>query len=56
MNKTRGGASKAPFFEESGLPSDVATRDKVPLAIMGSPDKGQTDATDSSRGLMRRET
>jgi 2-methylaconitate cis-trans-isomerase PrpF len=32
MNKTRGGASKGPFFKESGLPADVATRDKVPLA------------------------
>ena len=51
----RGGGSKGPFFEESGLPA-VATRDKVMLAIMGSRDKRRIGETSSSRGLMRRET
>jgi hypothetical protein len=39
----RGGTSRGPFFKESDLPADVATRDKVLLAVMGSPDKRQID-------------
>ena len=33
------GGSKGPIFKESELPVDVATRDRVLLAIGGSPDK-----------------
>jgi 4-oxalomesaconate tautomerase len=39
----RGGTSKGPFFIEGDLPEDVETRDRVLLAIMGSPDKRQID-------------
>jgi 4-oxalomesaconate tautomerase len=39
----RGGTSKGPFFLASDLPSDIATRDKVLLSIMGSPDIRQID-------------
>ena len=34
----RGGTSKGPFFRASDLPADMATRDRVLLAAMGSPD------------------
>ena len=34
----RGGTSRGPFFLESDLPTDVAQRDRVLLAVMGSPD------------------
>jgi 4-oxalomesaconate tautomerase len=39
----RGGTSKGPFFSLGDLPEDVETRDRVLLAIMGSPDKRQID-------------
>ncbi len=39
----RGGTSKGPFFHVADLPSDTETRDRVLLAIMGSPDKRQID-------------
>ncbi|KIL98109.1 FldA protein [Paramagnetospirillum magnetotacticum MS-1] len=39
----RGGTSRGPFFVESDLPSDVALRDKVLLAVMGSPHARQID-------------
>jgi 4-oxalomesaconate tautomerase len=39
----RGGTSKGPFFLASDLPSDVALRDRVLLAAMGSPDNRQID-------------
>jgi len=39
----RGGTSKGPFFLTSDLPSDVALRDRVLLAVMGSPDTRQID-------------
>ena len=39
----RGGTSKGPFFNEADLPADVATRDRVLLSVMGSPDKRQID-------------
>jgi 4-oxalomesaconate tautomerase len=39
----RGGTSRGPFFRASDLPSDVATRDRVLLAVMGSPDARQID-------------
>lgn len=39
----RGGTSRGPFFAESDLPADVALRDKVLLAVMGSPHARQID-------------
>ena len=39
----RGGTSRGPFFLESDLPADVALRDKVLLAVMGSPHARQID-------------
>jgi 4-oxalomesaconate tautomerase len=39
----RGGTSHGPFFRASDLPGDIATRDRVLLAIMGSPDARQID-------------
>src|SRR5436190_1510035 len=39
----RGGTSHGPFFRADDLPADVATRDRVLLAVMGSPDARQID-------------
>ncbi|AWI81470.1 PrpF protein [Parazoarcus communis] len=39
----RGGTSRGPFFREADLPADIATRDRVLLAVMGSPDRRQID-------------
>jgi 4-oxalomesaconate tautomerase len=39
----RGGTSKGLYFRASDLPSDVATRDAVLLAAMGSPDAREID-------------
>src|SRR5512138_45889 len=39
----RGGTSRGPFFRARDLPADVATRDRVLLAVMGSPDARQID-------------
>ena len=39
----RGGTSRGPYFKASDLPADVATRDRVLLAAMGSPDVRQID-------------
>ena len=39
----RGGTSRGPYFLASDLPHDSATRDKVLLAVMGSPDARQID-------------
>jgi 4-oxalomesaconate tautomerase len=39
----RGGTSKGAYFLASDLPSDAATRDRVLLAVMGSPDPRQID-------------
>lgn len=39
----RGGTSKAACFLASDLPADAALRDRVLLAVMGSPDKRQID-------------
>jgi 4-oxalomesaconate tautomerase len=47
----RGGTSRGPFFLESDLPADVATRDKVLLAVMGSPDKRQIDGMGGAHPL-----
>jgi 4-oxalomesaconate tautomerase len=47
----RGGTSRGPFFLESDLPSDKAVRDKVLLAVMGSPDKRQIDGMGGAHPL-----
>ena len=39
----RGGTSRGPYFKASDLPADIATRDRVLLAAMGSPDLRQID-------------
>jgi 4-oxalomesaconate tautomerase len=39
----RGGTSKGPFFLATDLPADKALRDRVLLALMGSPDARQID-------------
>jgi 4-oxalomesaconate tautomerase len=39
----RGGTSKGPYFLASDLPADPEVRDKVLLAVMGSPDIRQID-------------
>jgi 2-methylaconitate cis-trans-isomerase PrpF len=39
----RGGTSRGPYFKADDLPRDVATRDRVLLAAMGSPDVRQID-------------
>ena len=39
----RGGTSRGPYFKASDLPKDVAARDRVLLAAMGSPDVRQID-------------
>jgi 4-oxalomesaconate tautomerase len=39
----RGGTSRGPFFRASDLPLDVVARDRVLLAVMGSPDARQID-------------
>ena len=39
----RGGTSKGAYFLASDLPDDVAARDRILLAVMGSPDKRQID-------------
>ena len=47
----RGGTSKGPFFKEADLPADKATRDRVLLSIMGSPDKRQIDGLGGAHPL-----
>lgn len=47
----RGGTSKGPFFLASDLPADTATRDKVLLAAVGSPDKRQIDGVGGAHPL-----
>ena len=39
----RGGTSRGPYFLASDLPVDAETRDRVLLAVMGSPDDRQID-------------
>ena len=39
----RGGTSRGPYFLSSDLPSNKFKRDKVLLAVMGSPDIRQID-------------
>jgi len=47
----RGGTSHGPFFLASDLPSDTALRDKVLLAVMGSPDVRQIDGIGGADAL-----
>lgn len=47
----RGGTSRGPFFVESDLPPDRATRDRVLLAVMGSPDRRQIDGLGGAHPL-----
>jgi len=47
----RGGTSRGPFFKASDLPSDLPTRDKVLLSVMGSPDKRQIDGLGGAHPL-----
>jgi 4-oxalomesaconate tautomerase len=47
----RGGTSRGPFFNEADLPADSATRDRVLLAVMGSPDKRQIDGLGGAHPL-----
>jgi len=47
----RGGTSKGPFFLADRLPADTAVRDRVLLAIMGSPDVRQIDGLGGADSL-----
>lgn len=47
----RGGTSKGLYFNASDLPVDEATRDKVLLAAMGSPDDRQIDGMGGAHPL-----
>ncbi|TMQ13667.1 MAG: 4-oxalomesaconate tautomerase, partial [Deltaproteobacteria bacterium] len=47
----RGGTSRGPFFHRADLPADPATRDRVLLAVMGSPDKRQIDGLGGAHPL-----
>src|SRR5882762_2461167 len=47
----RGGTSRGPFFQRADLPADTATRDRVLLAVMGSPDKRQIDGLGGAHPL-----
>jgi 4-oxalomesaconate tautomerase len=47
----RGGTSKGPFFLATDLPADAARRDRVLLAIMGSPDPRQIDGLGGAEPL-----
>ncbi|MDP2367644.1 4-oxalomesaconate tautomerase [Rhodoferax sp.] len=47
----RGGSSRGPFFLASDLPVDTATRDRVLLAVVGSPDRRQIDGMGGAHPL-----
>lgn len=47
----RGGTSKGPFFNLADLPSDLAKRDRLLLAVMGSPDLRQIDGLGGAHAL-----
>lgn len=47
----RGGTSRGPFFLESDLPANTATRNRVLLAVMGSPDARQIDGLGGAHPL-----
>jgi 4-oxalomesaconate tautomerase len=47
----RGGTSRGPFFRAADLPADVALRDRVLLAVMGSPHARQIDGLGGAHPL-----
>ena len=47
----RGGTSKGAYFLANDLPTDEALREKVLLAVMGSPDKRQIDGIGGADSL-----
>lgn len=47
----RGGTSRGPFFRADDLPQDVAARDAILLAAMGSPDPRQIDGVGGAHPL-----
>jgi 4-oxalomesaconate tautomerase len=47
----RGGTSKGAYFLADDLPSDVTARDRMLLALMGSPDKRQVDGLGGAHPL-----
>ncbi len=47
----RGGTSRGPFFLETDLPLEQAARDRVLLAVMGSPDRRQIDGLGGAHPL-----
>lgn len=47
----RGGTSKGPYFLASNLPSQTEIRDRVLLAVMGSPDARQIDGLGGADSL-----
>ena len=47
----RGGTSRGPFFDAADLPADIATRDRVLLAVLGSPDRRQIDGLGGAHPL-----
>jgi 4-oxalomesaconate tautomerase len=47
----RGGTSKGAYFLAEDLPSDIAARDKLLLALMGSPDPRQVDGLGGAHPL-----
>lgn len=47
----RGGTSKGLYFHSRDLPADVATRDRILLAAMGSPDPRQIDGVGGAHPL-----
>ena len=47
----RGGTSRGPLFAAADLPADIAARDRVLLAVMGSPDVRQIDGLGGAHPL-----
>ena len=47
----RGGTSRGPFFRQADLPADSSLRDRVLLAVMGSPDHRQIDGLGGAHPL-----
>jgi 4-oxalomesaconate tautomerase len=47
----RGGTSKGAYFLAEDLPSDITARDRLLLALMGSPDKRQIDGLGGAHPL-----
>lgn len=47
----RGGTSKGLYFKANDLPTDIATRDRVLLAALGSPDLRQIDGVGGAHPL-----